>query len=58
MIISDPWKSRDAPPAYSERKTQRQHSYTPCPGLINYIDNKAKCRHLKKLTYKGVYQSL
>ncbi len=21
-------------------------------GLINYIDNKAKCRHLKKLTYK------
>ncbi len=22
-------------------------------GLINYIDTKAKCRHLKKLTWKG-----
>jgi hypothetical protein len=22
-------------------------------GLINYIDTKAKCRHLKKLTCKG-----
>ncbi len=32
-------------------------------GLINYIDTKAKCRHLKKLPVKrdfaaGVYQSL
>jgi hypothetical protein len=23
-------------------------------GLINYIDTKAKCRHLKKLTGKGI----
>jgi hypothetical protein len=32
-------------------------------GLVNYIDTKVKCRHLKKLTCKGdfaagVYQSL
>ncbi len=31
-------------------------------GLINYIDNKAKCRHLKNLPVRdlaaGVYQSL
>jgi hypothetical protein len=28
-------------------------------GLINYMENKAKCRHPKKLTCKwtGVYQS-
>ena len=25
----------------------------PKHGLINYIDTKAKCRHLKKLTCKG-----
>jgi hypothetical protein len=27
-------------------------------GLINYIDTSAKCRHLIKLTFKGVYQTL
>jgi hypothetical protein len=25
--------------------------------LINHIDTKAKCRHLKKMTCKGVFQS-
>jgi hypothetical protein len=27
-------------------------------GLINYIDNKAKCRHLKKLTCKGTLRQV
>jgi hypothetical protein len=27
-------------------------------GLINYIVTKAKCRHLKKLTYKGTLQQV
>jgi hypothetical protein len=27
-------------------------------GLVNYIDNKAKCRHLKKLTCKGTLQQV
>ncbi len=26
---------------------------TPLHGLINYIDTKEKCRHLKKITFKG-----
>jgi hypothetical protein len=35
----------------------------PIHGLINYLDTKASCRHLNKLTCKrdfaaGVYQSL
>jgi hypothetical protein len=30
--------------------------YRPVQGLINFIETKAKCRHLKKLA--GVYQSL
>ncbi len=28
-----------------------------CHGLINYIDTKAKCRHLKKLTCKGTLRA-
>jgi hypothetical protein len=27
-------------------------------GLINYIDTKAKCRHLKKLTCKGILKQV
>jgi hypothetical protein len=27
-------------------------------GLINYIDTKAKCRHLKKLTCKGTLRQV
>jgi hypothetical protein len=27
-------------------------------GLINYTDTKAKCRHLKTLTYKGTLRQL
>jgi len=27
-------------------------------GLVNYIDNKAKCRHLKKLTCKGTLRQV
>jgi hypothetical protein len=27
-------------------------------GIINYIDTAAKCRHLKKLTYKGTLQQV
>ncbi len=27
-------------------------------GLINYLDTTAKCRHLKKLTFKGTYRQV
>ncbi len=27
-------------------------------GLINYVDTKAKCRHLKKLTCKGTLRQV
>ncbi len=33
---------------------QRAAPVTGTHRLINYIDSKAKCRHLKKLTLKGV----
>jgi hypothetical protein len=32
--------------------------YTQHHGLINYIDTKAKCRHLKKLTCKGTLREV
>jgi hypothetical protein len=31
---------------------------TPWHGLINYVDTKAKCRHLKKLTCKGTLRQV
>jgi hypothetical protein len=34
-----------------------QYWFSRSHGLINYIDTKAKCRHLKKLACKGVYLS-
>jgi hypothetical protein len=33
-----------------------RHKYTR--GLINYIDTKEKCRHLKKLTCKGTLRQV
>ena len=33
-----------------------RHSEGSQHGLVNYIDTKAKCRHLKKLTCKGTLQ--
>jgi hypothetical protein len=31
--------------------------YTQTLGIVNYKDNKAKCRHLKKLTCKTAQQT-
>ncbi len=37
---------------------QRISSLHTTHGLIKYIDTKAKCRHLRKLTYKGTFQQV
>jgi hypothetical protein len=39
-----------------ERKREKGHGVEH--GIINFIDNKAKCRHLTKLTYKGTLRQV
>ncbi len=46
-------KQRKAKIAVNIRPTGEESGH----GLINYIDTKAKCRHLKKLTCKGTLRS-
>jgi hypothetical protein len=44
--------------AFSQRRICRIHDLIMVVclhGQINYLDNKTKCRHLKKLTCKGVF---
>jgi hypothetical protein len=48
---------------YKEIQTETENSKSRAHGIIKYVDTKAKCLHLTKLTCKGtfsagVYQSL
>ncbi len=52
IISGSPHQHRECVQGRSGNAAIWQH------GLINYTDNKAKCRHLKKLTCKGTFRQV